>query len=134
MRRHRGSEAATAYPDETNRGLLCSNAVEDSMPVAIALIIGIAVLAVFLIGVLWAIAVLLPFYAYLGLAVYLVWRSNRNRERQAASMAQEAERQRALNEQETRAWTASLERDQRSASKREKMLRDFDKSREPPAK
>ena len=100
------------------------------MPVVIARIVGVAVLAGFLIGVAWAIAVLLPFYAYVGLAFFFVWWSNRNRERQAASIELEAERQRQLNEQEMRAWTASLERGQRNASKREKMLRDLDRSRD----
>ena len=36
------------------------------MPVAIALIIGVVVLVASLIGLLWAIVFLVPFYAYVG--------------------------------------------------------------------
>ena len=40
------------------------------MPVAIALIVGIVVLATTLICLLWAVVFLLPFYAYVAAAVY----------------------------------------------------------------
>ncbi len=43
------------------------------MPVAVALIIGVVVLATALIGLLWAMAVLLPFYAYIAAAPRFSW-------------------------------------------------------------
>lgn len=45
------------------------------MPVAIALIFCVVIFAVLLVGIAWALAVLVPFYAYVGLAIYLVWKS-----------------------------------------------------------
>lgn len=47
------------------------------MPVAIALIFCVVLFAVLLVGIAWALAVLVPFYAYVGLAIYLVWKSSR---------------------------------------------------------
>lgn len=102
------------------------------MPVAITLLFGVVVLALCLIGVLWTLVFLIPFYAYVGAAVYLVWRSKWNEAALAASVEQEAAKQRQFNEQEMLAWRTSLETDQRNASKREKALRDFDRSRDTP--
>jgi membrane protein implicated in regulation of membrane protease activity len=104
------------------------------MPVAMALIFGVMVLAIWLIGVLWAIALLILFSAYIGLAVYLVWRSKRKHAELAESLQREAERERQFNEQEMRAWRDSLERDRRNASRRERALRSFDSTRDPPQK
>jgi ABC-type transport system involved in cytochrome bd biosynthesis fused ATPase/permease subunit len=104
------------------------------MPVAIALIFGAMVLAVCLIGILWALALLLPFYAYIGAATYLIWRSKQKEAELAESVARETERQRLLNEQEMRAWRASLENEQPDASRRERVLRRFDRTRDPPKK
>ena len=59
------------------------------MPVAIALIVGVVVLATALIGLLWAMIFLLPFYAYVALAFYLVWRSNRKHAQLSASVERE---------------------------------------------
>ncbi len=47
------------------------------MPVALALIVGIVMLAAILLGLLWAVAILLPFYAIVAAALYWIWRSNR---------------------------------------------------------
>jgi hypothetical protein len=90
------------------------------MPVAIALIVGVVVIAVFLVGILWALALLIPFYVYVGLAAYLVWRGKQKEIELAASVEREIERQRLLNEQELRAWRNSLQKQQRSASRRER--------------
>jgi ABC-type transport system involved in cytochrome bd biosynthesis fused ATPase/permease subunit len=104
------------------------------MPVAIALIFCVVMLAVCLIGIIWALALLLPFYAYIGVAAYLIWRSKQKEAELAESVARETERQRLLNEQEMRVWRASLENEQRSASRRERVLRRFDRTRDPPQK
>ncbi len=104
------------------------------MPVAIALIIGVVVLAIFLVGILWALALLIPFYVYIGLALYLVWRGKRKEAELAESVDREIERQRLFNEQELRAWRDSLEKERRSASRRERALRNFDRTRDPPQK
>jgi hypothetical protein len=91
------------------------------MPVAIGLIV--IVLAVTLVGFVWAVIVLLPFYAYLAVAVCLVWRSNQNNADLSASVEREAELQRHFNEQETRAWRRTLEEDnRRTTSRRERIL------------
>ncbi len=79
------------------------------MPVAIALIIGVVVLATALIGLLWAMAVLLPFYAYIAAAAFLVVRSERRHADLSASVEREVAAQRRFNEQEMRAWNTSLE-------------------------
>jgi hypothetical protein len=102
------------------------------MPVAIALTFGVVLLAVCLIGIFWTLVFLVPFYAYVGAAVYLIWRSRREESALAESFEREAERQRQFNDQEMRAWRSSLESNQRNNSKREKALRNFDKSRDPP--
>jgi hypothetical protein len=102
------------------------------MPVAIALIVGVVVLAVCLVGILWALALLIPFYVYIGLAVYLVWRGKQKEADLAKSVERENERQRLLNEQELRAWRDSLEKERRSAVRRERVLRNFDRTRDPP--
>ncbi len=79
------------------------------MPIATALIFCAIVLALALIGLLWAIALLLPFYAYIAIATYLIWRSQRRNAELRARIQQEAEQQRGFNEQEMRAWLDSLE-------------------------
>ena len=65
------------------------------MPVvaAMVLILGVVVFAIALIGLVWAIVFLLPFYAYVGIAVYLVWRSNRRKAELEATIVREVERQ-----------------------------------------
>jgi hypothetical protein len=102
------------------------------MPVAMALISGVVVLAFCLIGLLWAVALLLPFYVYIGAAVYLIWRSKRKEAELAESVERDTQRQRLFNEQEMRAWRDSLEKDRRNVSRREKALRSFDRTRDPP--
>jgi uncharacterized membrane protein YbaN (DUF454 family) len=66
------------------------------MPVAIALIVGVVVLAIALIGIVWPMVVLLPFYLYIAVAIYLVWRSNRKHADLSASVQREAEMQRLV--------------------------------------
>jgi hypothetical protein len=104
------------------------------VPVAIALIFCVLILAVCLIGILWTLVLLLPFYAYFGMAVYWVWRVKRKEAELAQSVEREAERQKAFNAQEMRAWGAALEKERRSDARREKVLRSFDKTRDPPKK
>jgi hypothetical protein len=102
------------------------------MPVAIALILGVLLFAAFLVGIFWALVVLVPFYAYVGFALYWVWKSARKQANVTAAMQREAERQRSFNDQEMRAWNASIEKNQRNAAKRERTLRRFDQTRDPP--
>jgi len=105
----------------------------NSTPVmALTLIAGVVILAVFLIGVLWALIVLIPFYAYLGVAIYFAWQATRKRDDYAATMRREVQRQRSFNDQEMRAWLAVLEVDQRNGAKRDRALRHFDNIRQPP--
>ena len=85
------------------------------MPAAIALISGVIIFAIFLIGVVWALFVLVPFYAYVGVSMFLIWRSARRQAEQAAALQREVRRQRFFNDQEMQAWTASIEKDERSA-------------------
>jgi hypothetical protein len=105
------------------------NSVEGSMPVAIALIFGVAVLAVCLIGILWTLALLLPFYAYIGAAVYLIWRGKQKEAELAKSFERETLKERLFNEQELRAWQDSLEKDRKNLSPREKALCSFGRTR-----
>jgi predicted Holliday junction resolvase-like endonuclease len=101
------------------------------MPIALVLIFVVVVVAVCLIGILWALAFLIPFYASIAAAVYFLWRSRKNEAELVNSAHREAERQRLFNEQEMRAWRASLEIERRNSSKREKVLRSLDKARGP---
>ena len=101
------------------------------MPIAIGLVVCAALLALALIGMVWAMIVLLPFYGYVAIAAYLMWRSNRRHAELSASLQREANRQRLYNEQEMRAWRRSIETADRSASRREKALRRFDSKRDP---
>lgn len=87
------------------------------MPLAIALIIIAAVLATALIGLIWAMIFLLPFYGWVAIAIYLVLRSSRKEADLSASLRREAERQRSFNEQEMRAWRRSVETEDGDRSK-----------------
>ena len=100
------------------------------MPVAVALFVGVVVLATVLIGLFWAMVILLPFYVYVAAAVFLIWRSNRRHADLSASVERGAKRQRLLNEQEMRAWRNSLENESRAG--REKLVQRFDSTRDPP--
>ncbi|TFW52289.1 hypothetical protein CT676_42620 [Bradyrhizobium sp. MOS001] len=82
------------------------------MPLAIALIFCVVLFAVLLVGIAWALAVLVPFYTYVGLAIYLVWRSARRQAGVEAAVARDAERQRSFNDREMRAWNAVNEKGQ----------------------
>jgi type IV secretory pathway VirB3-like protein len=104
------------------------------MPVAIALILGVVIIALCLIGFLWTLIFLVPFYAWIAVAAYLMWRSKRSEDALTASVEQEAERQRLLNDQEFRAWQASLEIERRNDSRRNRVLRSYDRSRDLPKK
>ena len=92
------------------------------MPLAIALIFCVVLFAVFLVGVAWALAVLVPFYAYVGLAIYLVWKSARRQADVEAAVARDAERQRSFNEREMRAWNALIEKGSAQLAKHERAL------------
>ena len=105
------------------------------MPVALVLIFGVVVLAVCLIGILWAAVVfLLPFYAFTGALVYLIWRSKHKEAELREFVEREAEKERRFNEQETRAWRNAVTNEQRSSPRREKALRSFDRTRDPSQK
>jgi biopolymer transport protein ExbB/TolQ len=108
--------------------------VEGSVPFAIALIFGVLLLAAVFFSVLWVLIFLVPLYVYTGAAAYLIWRTRRRESDLHASVRREAEQQRLFNEQEMRAWQATLGKNQRNAAKREKALRDFDRSRDPPTR
>ena len=100
------------------------------MPVAVALFVGVVVLATVLIGLFWAMVILLPFYVYVAAAIFLIWRTNRRHADLSASVERGAKRQRLLNEQEMRAWRNSLEIE--SGAGPEKQVRRFDSTRDPP--
>ena len=85
------------------------------MPFVIALIAGVVILAAVLLGILWALIFLIPFYVYAGAAAYLVWRARRRELDLQASVWREAKQQRILNEQEMRAWQGALGTDQQNA-------------------
>lgn len=102
------------------------------MPIVIALIFGVVLLAVVLVNLIWAAIVLVPIYAYIGLAIYFVVRNRRRQAQAEADSAREAERQRVLNDQEFRAWKDAAEGARRNASKRDRALRRFDRERDPP--
>ncbi len=74
------------------------------MPVAIIIIVGVVLIAVALIGLIWSVLVLVPFYAFVAAAVFLMLRSRRKQAEIAASVQREAARQRLFNEREQRAW------------------------------
>ncbi|KJC36696.1 hypothetical protein UB31_35485 [Bradyrhizobium sp. LTSP849] len=80
------------------------------MPAVIALITGIIIFAVFLVGVVWALFILVPFYAYVGVSVFLIWRSAQKQAELVAAIQREARIQRSFKDQGMRAWTASIEK------------------------
>lgn len=100
------------------------------MSVVIVLIIAVVILAVWLIGFLWSLMLLMPFYAFIGVAVYFLWRMKRKQTEIAMSVEREAARQRLFNEQEMNAWRSAVEKDQRSKLKRDRILRSIDRSRD----
>ena len=120
--------------DETNPAVRRHIPVEDSVPFAIALIVGVLLLAAAFFSVLWVLIFLVPLYVYIGAAAYLIWRTRRRESDLHASVRRDVEQQRFFNEQEMRAWQATLGKNQRNAAKREKALRDFDRSRDPPTR
>ena len=103
------------------------------MPIVIALIGGVVLLVVVLVNLIWAAFLLVPIYAYIALAIYLVMRNRRRQAEADADIAREAERQRLLNDQEFKAWKAAAEGARRNVSKRDRALRRFDNERDPPA-
>jgi hypothetical protein len=103
------------------------------MPVAIALILGTALVAlVVVVQLIWALLVLIPLYVHFALAIFLVLRSRRRQAEADAFVTREAERQRSLNEQEFKAWKAAADGSSRNAAKRNRALRQFDENRNPP--
>ena len=102
------------------------------MPIVIALIGGVVLLVVVLVNLILAAFLLVPIYAYIALAIYLVMRNRRRQAASDADIAREAERERVLNEQEFQAWKAAAEGAKRNANKRERALRRFDNERDPP--
>lgn len=93
------------------------------MPLAIALIVGVVLLAAVLFGILWALLFLVPYYVYAGAAAYLVWRARRRGSDLQTSVRHQADQQRLLNEQEARAWQVALGTDQADAAERLEALR-----------
>ena len=91
--------------------------------VAMVIIFGVVVFAIVLIGLLWAIVLLVPFYAHVGIAVYLIWRSNRRKAELEALVVRDVERQRLFNEQEMRAWNSSLDDDRQEPPRPEEVSR-----------
>lgn len=81
------------------------------MPVAIAVIVCVVLFAALLLGVLWALIVLVPIYVVAGLTAHLVLKNARKEVDARAAVQRDAERQRAFNEREARAWRASIEKD-----------------------
>ncbi len=100
------------------------------MPVVIALVLGAVLVVVVVVQLAWALLLLIPLYVYGALAVYLVLRHRRRQAEVDAFVAREAKQQRLLNEQEFKAWKAAAESARRNAAKRDRALRQFDKSRE----
>ena len=98
------------------------------MPVAVTLIFGVVVLAASLIGLIWAIVFLLSFYAYIAAAIYLIVRSNRKLAELESSVEREAKSQRMFNQQEMRAWRASLDIDGQKPPERGQVLRRLDRT------
>ena len=60
------------------------------MPVAIVLIIGVVIIAIVLIGIIWSFLLLVPFYPFVGIAGFLIWRSRRKEAEIAAEVEREA--------------------------------------------
>lgn len=90
------------------------------MPLALAFIFCVVLFAVFLVGIAWALAVLVPFYAYVGLAIYFVWKSARRQADVEAAVVRDAERQRSFNDREMRAWNALIEKGSAQLARRER--------------
>jgi hypothetical protein len=92
------------------------------MPLAIALIFCVVLFA----------AVLVPFYAYVGLAIYLVWKRARRKADVKAAVARDAERQRSFNDREMRAWNAVNEKGQLNVAKSEQATPILQRRRDDP--
>src|ERR1700761_2205960 len=101
------------------------------MPVAVALFVVAVFLTICLFGILWSLLFLMPFYAIVGVAVIFLWRIKRHQKAIARSVERDAERQRRFNEQETNAWRSAIENDDKNTSKRDRILRSIDRSRDP---
>lgn len=101
------------------------------MLVPIALIIGVIVLAVCMLGIFWAVVSLIPFYAYIAFGAYQIWRANRKHFELENRVTREAELQRRFNEQETKAWLVLNEIEGRNGAERENPPHDLDCLRRP---
>lgn len=103
------------------------------MPIWIALAVVIALMvAAIVVRLIWVLFIFAPLYACLALAIYLVARSRRRQAEADMFVAREAERQRALNEQEFRAWKSAADSARWNADRRDRALRQFDQSRNTP--
>ena len=90
----------------------------------------VALVAWLLLGLIWTLILLVPFYVYVALSI--AWLVRRHRKQaQTTMLAREAERQRRLNDQEFNAWQSAAEDARRTPTKRDRALRQFDQ-RNPP--
>jgi hypothetical protein len=81
-------------------------------------VIGVlGLLAVVLVGAMWALVIITPMGVFIGLAVFLVLRSNQRRAAIADTLAREADRDRELNRREYAAWKEAVEETRRKDAK-----------------
>jgi uncharacterized membrane protein len=95
-------------------------------------VIGVfGLLALVLVGAMWALVMIMPVGVFIGVAVFLLIRSNRRRAAIADALAREADRERELNRREYAAWKESVDEARRKDAKRLRALRKFDSTRDP---
>jgi hypothetical protein len=96
-------------------------------------VIGVfGLLALVLVGAMWAVVMITPVGVFIGVAVFLSIRRNRRRAAIADALAREADRERELNRREYAAWKESVDETRRRDAKRLRALRKFDSTRDTP--
>lgn len=97
-------------------------------------VIGVfGLLAVVLVGAMWALVMITPLGVFVGVAVFFIIRSNRRRAATADTLTREADRERELNRKEYTAWKEAAEETQRKDAERLRGRRRFDSTRDPPS-
>lgn len=78
------------------------------------------------IGLVWLVALVVPYFIIGGLIAYFVVRSARVRAGIASRLERDAQSERALNQQEQNAWESAIKGRQRNAERRTRALKKFD--------
>jgi predicted membrane-bound mannosyltransferase len=96
-------------------------------------VIGVfGLLALVLVGAVWTVVAITPVGVFATVAIFIVVRSKRRQAAIADALSRAADRERELNRQEFAAWREFAEEERQREARRQRALRKFDSTRDPP--